>query len=114
MLAHTGVWQGKRVVSKASENLMFLLQLRTKGGDHLDRPCSLGLATGDAETEARGGLPISAGSWSGSANPNFFADPFHDIVAILMTNELTPCAFEARTWRLREAINRATLAVAER
>lgn len=31
-----------------------------------------------------------------------------------MTNELTPDAFEARTWKLREALDRATLAVVQR
>ncbi|MCJ1960653.1 serine hydrolase domain-containing protein [Novosphingobium mangrovi (ex Hu et al. 2023)] len=114
MLAHKGVWQGKRVLSEASVNLIFSPRLRTGGGEHLDSPFGLGLAIGDAGTEARGGLPIGAGSWSGSANTYFFVDPLHDIVAILMTNELTPGPFEARTWRLREAINRAALAVAER
>ncbi len=31
-----------------------------------------------------------------------------------MTNELTPGPFEARTWRLRKAVNRAALAVTRR
>lgn len=114
MLAHKGLWRGKRVLGEASVNHMFSPRLRTGGGDHLDSPFGLGLAIGDAGTEARGGLPIGAGSWSGSANTYFFVDPLHDIVAILMTNELTPGPFAARTWRLREAINRAALAVAER
>lgn len=57
---------------------------------------------------------MGAGSWSGSANTYFFADPAHDVVAILMTNELTPGPFEARTWKLREALDRAALAVTKR
>ena len=77
-------------------------------------PFGYGLAVGDAGTEARGGLPAGAGSWSGSANTYFFADPKHGLVAIVMTNELTPGTFEARTWKLREALDRAALAVAAR
>ncbi len=114
MLAHKGTWHGTRLLSEASVALMFSPRLRTGGGEHLDSPFGLGLAIGDAGTEARGGLPVGAGSWSGSANTYFFADPVHDVVAILMTNELTPGAFEARTWQLREAIDRATLALVTR
>lgn len=114
MLSRKGEWHGHRVISEKSANLMFSVRLRTGGGEHLDSPFGLGLAIGDAGTEARGGLPVGAGSWSGSANTYFFVDPVHDAVAILMTNELTPGAFDARTWRLREALDEAALAVIDR
>lgn len=114
MLANRGVWHGKRVVSAASVDAMFSPRLRTGGGPDLDIPFGLGLGIGDAGTEARGGVPVGAGSWSGSANSYFFADPVHKLVTIVMTNELTPGAFMARTWKLRAALDRAALAVAKR
>jgi CubicO group peptidase (beta-lactamase class C family) len=114
MLAGRGAWHGKRLLRPETVDAMFTPRLRTGGGEHLDAPFGYGLAIGDAGTEARGGLPVGAGSWSGSANTYFFADPAHDVVAILMTNELTPGAFEARTWKLREALDRAALAVVKR
>ncbi|GGN49228.1 serine hydrolase [Novosphingobium indicum] len=114
MLANRGVWHGQRVLSAASVDAMFSPRLRTGGGPDLDIPFGLGLGIGDAGTEARGGVPVGAGSWSGSANSYFFADPVHKIVTILMTNELTPGPFMARTWKLRAAIDRATLAMAKR
>jgi Beta-lactamase class C and other penicillin binding proteins len=113
MLVNRGEWRGRRVLSKAMVDAMFSPRLRTGGGPELDAPFGLGLAIGDAGTEARGGLPVGAGSWSGSANTYFFADPVHNVVAILMTNELTPGRFEARTWKLRKAIDRAALNVAK-
>lgn len=114
MLANRGVWHGMRVLSAASVDAMFSPRLRTGGGANLDSPFGLGLAIGDAGTEAHGGLPVGAGSWSGSANTYFFADPVHKVVAILMTNELTPGKFEARTWKLRKALNHTVLEVVKR
>ncbi|PZQ52948.1 MAG: serine hydrolase [Novosphingobium pentaromativorans] len=114
MLAGRGVWHGRRLLRAETVEALFTPRLRTGGGEHLDAPFGYGLAIGDAGTEARGGLPVGAGSWSGSANTYFFADPAHDVVAILMTNELTPGPFEARTWKLREALNRAALAAMKR
>ncbi|MBT0667482.1 beta-lactamase family protein [Novosphingobium profundi] len=114
MLARRGTWHAKRLLSQASVEAMFHPRLRTGGGEHLDSAFGLGLAIGDAGTEARGGLPVGAGSWSGSANTYFLADPVHDIVAIVMTNELTSGPFETRTWQLREAIDRATVALTQR
>lgn len=114
MLAGRGKWHGKRLLKPESVDAMYTPRLRTGGGEHLDSPFGYGLAIGDPGTEARGGLPVGAGSWSGSANTYFFADPAHDVVAILMTNELTPGPFEARTWKLREALDRAALAVTKR
>ncbi len=114
MLAGRGVWHGRRLLRAETVDALFTPRLRTGGGEHLDAPFGYGLAIGDTGTEARGGLPVGAGSWSGSANTYFFADPAHDVVAILMTNELTPGPFEARTWKLREALNRAALAAVRR
>nr|WP_314467912.1 serine hydrolase domain-containing protein [uncultured Novosphingobium sp.] len=114
MLANRGTWRGRRLLRPETVDAMFTPRLRTGGGEHLDAGFGLGLAIGDAGTEARGGLPVGAGSWSGSANTYFFVDPAHAVVAILMTNELTPGTFEARTWKLREALDRATLAVVQR
>jgi CubicO group peptidase (beta-lactamase class C family) len=114
MLAGRGLWHGHRLLRPETVDTMYTPHLRTGGGDHLDVPFGYGLAIGDAGTEARGGLPVGAGSWSGSANTYFFADPKHGLVAILMTNELTPGTFEQRTWKLREALDRAALAVAAR
>lgn len=114
MLANRGEWRGHRLLKPDTIDAMYTPHLRTGGGDHLDAPFGYGVAIGDAGTEARGGLPVGAGSWSGSANTYFFADPKHGLVAILMTNELTPGTFEERTWKLREALDRAALAVATR
>jgi CubicO group peptidase (beta-lactamase class C family) len=114
MLAGRGVWHGRRLLRAQTVDELYAPRLRTGGGENLDAPFGYGLAIGDAGTEARGDLPQGAGSWSGSANTYFFADPKHGIVAILMTNELTPGRFEARTWRLRKALNRAVMAVTRR
>lgn len=112
MLAGRGVWHGRRLLSAKTVDDIYAPRLRTGGGENLDTPFGYGLAVGDARTEARGGLPQGAGSWSGSGNTYFIADPKHGIVAILMTNVLTPAGFESRTWRLRKALNRAVTALA--
>ncbi|MCJ2182313.1 beta-lactamase family protein [Novosphingobium sp. 1949] len=114
MLAHKGQWRGRRILSEHLVDQMFSMRLRTGGGEHLDTPYGLGLALGDAGTEERGSLPVGTGSWSGSANTYFLVDPVHDAVALVMTNELTPGASVARTWKLRAAIDRATLALIKR
>ncbi|WP_313437843.1 serine hydrolase domain-containing protein [Novosphingobium sp.] len=114
MLAGGGTWHGRRLLRAETLAALYTPHLRTGGGEALDAPFGYGLAIGDAGTEARGGLPEGAGSWSGSANTYFFADPKHRVVAIVMTNELTPGPFEVRTWRLRKAVNRAALAVIRR
>lgn len=114
MLARRGSWHGRRILAAASVDAMFSPRLRTGGGEYLDSPFGLGLAIGDAGTEARGGLPVGAGGWSGSANTYFFANPVHDAVVIVMTNALTPGRFEARTWKLRAAVDRAAQAVIKR
>jgi CubicO group peptidase (beta-lactamase class C family) len=111
MLAHRGTWHGRRLLRAASVDAMFTPRLRTGGSPQEDAPFGYGLAIGDAGTEAKGMLPIGAGSWGGSANSYFFADPAHRAVAVLMTNVLTPPPYAARTYMLRSLVNTAALSV---
>ncbi|MCE7798011.1 beta-lactamase family protein [Sphingobium sufflavum] len=114
MLANRGHWNGRHILKASSVDAMFTPRLRTGGSSQEDTPFGYGLAIGDAETEARGLLPVGAGSWGGSANSFFFADPAHRAVAILMTNVLTPGSFSARTYALRRMLTSATLTVIRR
>jgi CubicO group peptidase (beta-lactamase class C family) len=65
-----------------------------------------GFALGDSRSEAIGGLPAGAASWSGSGNTYFFIDPARGMAALLMTNEL---ASDTRAETLRKLLNRAAL-----
>jgi CubicO group peptidase (beta-lactamase class C family) len=109
MLAGKGRWHGHRLVKAKTVEAMFIPRLRTGGGPRLDAPFGYGLAIGDTGTQDKGGIPVGAGSWSGSANTYFFADPVHNAVAVLMTNEITPGRFETRTWKLRDALDQAAI-----
>nr|WP_281178315.1 serine hydrolase domain-containing protein [Sphingomonas sanxanigenens] len=109
MLANRGTWHGRRLLKPETVDAMFTPRLRTGGAPEEDSMFGYGLALGDAETEAKGGLPRGAGSWAGSGNTYFFADPDRKLVAILMTNMLTPGPMAKRTYELRALVNKAAL-----
>jgi CubicO group peptidase (beta-lactamase class C family) len=110
LLAGRGAWRGRRLLQAATVDAMFRPLLRTGGVPEEDSPFGLGLAIGDAGTEARGGVPRGAGSWAGTANTYFLADPGRGTTAVLMTNVLTPPPYQDQTWRLRALVNRAARA----
>ncbi|MFT3964549.1 MAG: serine hydrolase domain-containing protein [Sphingobium sp.] len=114
MLANRGSWHGHRLLKPESVDAMFTPRIRTGGAPEEDAMFGYGLAIGDKGTEAKGSLPEGAGSWAGSGNTYFFADPKHQAVAILMTNMLTPPPYAQRTYRLRALVNQAALAVIKR
>ncbi|MGF7148067.1 CubicO group peptidase (beta-lactamase class C family) [Sphingomonas zeicaulis] len=114
MLANRGTWHGRRLLRPETVDTMFTPRLRTGGAPEEDSMFGYGLALGDAETEAKGGLPKGAGSWAGSGNTYFFADPEHKLVAILMTNMLTPGPMAKRTYELRGLVNAAAVGVMRR
>jgi len=107
MLANRGELGGKRLLRPETVDAMFTPRLATGGQAHEDVLFGYGFGIGDAASEARGGMPAGAGGWSGSANTYFFVHPRHNLVAVLMTNELIGQEFVERTVRLRGLLDRA-------
>ncbi|TPE62208.1 beta-lactamase family protein [Sandaracinobacter neustonicus] len=112
MLADGGIWRGKRLLDAGLVAEMFTPRIHTGGDPREAAMFGYGLAIGDARTQAAGGLPVGAGSWSGSANSYFLVQPESGTVAVVMTNVLTPGPFADRSFALRAAVNAAALAVA--
>jgi CubicO group peptidase (beta-lactamase class C family) len=78
MLTNRGTSNGRRLLKAASVDAMFVPRLRIGGAPEEDADFCYGLAIGDAGTKAKETLPAGAGSWGGSANTCFFADPARD------------------------------------
>lgn len=108
MLADGGTWRGRRLLRAETVAAMFRPTLPTGGTGLEDTWFGLGLALGEARSEAAGGLPAGAGSWSGSANSYFVVDRAQGVAAVLMTNVLLP---RDRTEKLRRLVNRAIVAL---
>lgn len=111
MLANRGILDGQRLLRPETVDAMFTPRLATGGQAHEDVLFGYGLGIGDAVSEARGGMPVGAGGWSGSANSYFFVHPRHNLVAVLMTNELAGQPFIERTVKLRSLLDRAGTAL---
>ncbi|HZV09420.1 MAG TPA: serine hydrolase domain-containing protein, partial [Novosphingobium sp.] len=106
MLANGGSWHGRRLLNARSVAAMFTPRLPTGGSGLEDTRFGYGLAIGDAHTAAIGGLPVGAGSWSGSGNSYFFADRRRGLAVVFMTSELTPGPFAARETATRQLVDR--------
>lgn len=111
MLANRGTLDGHQLLRPETVDAMFTPRLATGGAAHEDVLFGYGLGIGDAASEARGGMPAGAGGWSGSANTYFFVQPRHNLVAVLMTNELIGPEFTERTIQLRGLLDRAAAQV---
>jgi len=109
MIANRGTWHGRRLLRRATIDEMTKPRLRTGGTGLENTWFGFGFAIGDAKSEAMGGLPRGALSWAGSGNTYFFADPAHRMVALFMTNELTPAGFTGRTETFRTLVDRTAL-----
>lgn len=109
MIANRGTWHGRRLLRRATIDEMTKPRLRTGGTGLEDTWFGFGFAIGDARSEAMDGLPRGALSWAGSGNTYFFADPAHRMVALFMTNELTPASFTGRTETFRTLVDRTAL-----
>jgi CubicO group peptidase (beta-lactamase class C family) len=106
MIANGGRWRGHQLLPRKTVAAMVRPVLPTGGTGLEDTLFGLGLAIGDARSEAMGGLPVGAVSWAGSGNTYFLADPQSGIAALLMTNILMS---GERTDKLRKALNTAVL-----
>ena len=106
MIANGGSWHGRRLLSRETVALMVQPLLPTGGTGLEDTQFGLGFAIGDARSEAIGGLPAGAVSWSGSGNTYFVADTRRGIAALVMTNILMA---GERTDALRKALNQAVV-----
>lgn len=111
MLTNRGTLDGQQLLRPETVDAMFTPRLATGGAAHEDVLFGYGLGIGDAASEARGGMPAGAGGWSGSANTYFFVQPRHNLVAVLMTNELIGPEFTERTVQLRGLLDRAAAQV---
>ena len=88
MLANDGTLGGVQILSKASVDAMFTPRIALAGFGPEHAPFGYGVLLGDAESEARGGLPAGAGGWAGSGNTWFFVDRKRRSVALVMTHFL--------------------------
>ncbi|TNE61041.1 MAG: class A beta-lactamase-related serine hydrolase [Alphaproteobacteria bacterium] len=112
MLANKGEYQGKRLLSSALVEKMFMPQTRIEGwGPHAIK-FGYGFAIGDAETAAAGLQPDGTVSWSGSGNTYFFVNPDTGLVAELMTHVIVGGKEQGRTVVFRSLVNKLAMELA--